>query len=174
MGALSGTSHGGSFATTRRVLLAATVGAGCLPASHPTLAEECSQSSAQAALLDRYVAAVNAHDTSVFPAIFTDGYIQHSGRSPLGLAAQIANFQRILELWPDIQVHIEDRIIADDKIVARVTFTATDSRTVLNVAPSGRKISFGTIDIWRVKDGKLAEHWDLVDTAGLQKQLRGD
>ena len=163
--------------TTRRVLLVAALGAGYLTASHPTLAEECPQSSAQAALsalLDRYVAAMNAHETSLFPTIFTDGYIQHSGRSPSGLAAQIANFQRILELWPDIQMHIEDRIIADDKIVARVIFTATHSRTVLNVAPTGRKISFGTIDIWRVQDGKLAEHWDLVDTAGLQKQLHGE
>jgi predicted ester cyclase len=122
----------------------------------------------------RYVAAVNAHDTSAFPTIFTDGYIQHSGRSASSLAAQIGNFQRILELWPDIQMHIEDRIIADDKIVARVTLTATHSRTVLNVAPTGRKISFGTIDIWRVQDGKLAEHWDLVDTVGLQKQLHGE
>jgi predicted ester cyclase len=70
-------------------------------------------------------------------------------------------------------MHVEDRIIADDKIVARVTFTATHSRTVLNIDPTGRKISFGTIDIWRVQDGKLAEHWDLVDTVGLQKQLHG-
>jgi predicted ester cyclase len=147
-------------------------GASCLTASHLISADECPQSPALAALLDRYVAAVNAHDTSAFPTIFTDGYIQHSGRSPSGLTAQIGNFQRILELWPDI--HIEDSIIADDKIVARVTFTATHSRTVLNVDPTGRKISFGTIDIWRVQDGKLAEHWDLVDTVGLQKQLHGE
>jgi predicted ester cyclase len=163
--------------TTRRVLLAAALGSGCVMASPPALAEPCPQPSTRAALaslLDRYVAAVNAHDTSVFPTIFTDGYIQHSGRSPSGLAAQIANFQRILELWPDIQMHIDDRIIADDKIVARVTFTATHSKTVLNVAPTGRKISFGTIDIWRAQDGKLAEHWDLVDTAALQKQLHDE
>src|SRR6201990_2107065 len=61
-------------------------------------------------LLDRYLAAVNAHDTSTFPEIFTEAYIQHSGRSASGLQAQIANFQRIFENWPDFQSHIEDRI----------------------------------------------------------------
>ena len=91
---------------TRRVLFAAVLGTTCLTASQPVLAEECPQPAALAALLDRYVAAVNAHDTSVFPMIFADGYIQHSGRSASGLAAQIANFQHILELWPDIQMHI--------------------------------------------------------------------
>lgn len=30
-----------------------------------------------------------------------------------------------------------------------------------------------SIDIWRVEDGKFAEHWDIVDTAGLLQQLRG-
>jgi hypothetical protein len=29
-------------------------------------------------------------------------------------------------------------------------------------------------DIWRVQNGKLAEHWDLVDTVGLQKPLHGE
>ena len=126
------------------------------------------------ALLDRYIAAVNAHDLATFPAIFTENYIQHSGRSPSGLAAQTANFTQILKTWPDIQMQVEDRIIGDDKIVARVTFAATHSQTALGVAPTGRKITFRTIDIWRVEGGKLAEHWDLVDTAGLLKQLKGE
>jgi predicted SnoaL-like aldol condensation-catalyzing enzyme len=29
----------------------------------------------------------------------------------------------------------------------------------------------GTIDIWRIENGKFAEHWDQVDFAGLQRQL---
>jgi predicted ester cyclase len=125
-------------------------------------------------LLDRYVAAVNAHDTGPFPEIFTEAYIQHSGRSPSGLQAQIANFQRVFENWPDFQSRIEDRIFGGDRIVARVTFSGTHSKTVLGFAPTGRKITWGGIDIWRVENGKLAEHWDMVDVASLQKQLRGD
>jgi hypothetical protein len=35
-------------------------------------------------------------------------------------------------------------------------------------------VAFGTIDIWSVAGGKFAEHWELVDVHGLQKQLRGD
>jgi predicted ester cyclase len=125
-------------------------------------------------LLDRYSAAVNAHDTSTFPEIFTDAYVQHSGRSPSGLQAQIANFQRIFENWPDFQSRFEDRIFGADKIVARTTFTGTHAKTVLGFAPTGKRVSWGAIDIWRVEIGKLAEHWDMVDVAGLQKQLRGD
>jgi predicted ester cyclase len=152
---------------------AAVLAAG-LAASTPRADAADDPNAAYNRLLDRYLAAVNAHDTGTFPEIFTDAYIQHSGRSPSGLQAQISNFQRIFENWPDFQSRIEDRIFGADRIVARVTFSATHTRTVLGFAPTGKRITWGAIDIWRVENGKLAEHWDMVDVAGLQKQLRGD
>jgi predicted ester cyclase len=125
-------------------------------------------------LLDSYLDAVNSHDTSNFPRIFTEAYVQHSGRSPSGLQAQIANFKRIFENWPDFQLRFDDRIFSGEKIVARTTFSGTHIRTVQGFAPTGKRVTWGAIDIWRVEDGKLAEHWDIVDAAALQKQLRGD
>ena len=130
------------------------------------------QSAANAALLERYVAAANAHDTSSFGDIFTDTYLQRSGRSPPGLAAQIENAQRFFTALPDLHLVIEDRIFGGDRIVARCTYTGTQSGKFLGVEPTGKQIKFGTIDIWRVEGGKLAEHWDQVDFAGILKQLR--
>jgi len=126
------------------------------------------------ALLDRYVAAVNAHDTSAFPEIHAESYIQHSGRSPSGLAAQIENFRGIFGRMPDVRALVEDRIIAGDKVVARMTFSATHTQPLQGIAPTGRRFTLRTIDIWRVENGKFAEHWDIVDFQGLQKQLRGE
>jgi predicted ester cyclase len=125
-------------------------------------------------LLDRYVAAINAHDTSCFPNLHTENYIQHSGRSPNGLAAQIENFRGIFGRMPDVQARVEDRIIAGDKVVARMTLTATHTQPLQGIAPTGRRFTLRTIDIWRVENGKFAEHWDIVDFQGLQKQLRGE
>ena len=75
---------------------------------------------------------------------------------------------------PDVQLRIEDRIIAGDRVVARNTFLATHTQPLQGIAPTGKRFGLRTIDIWRVENGKLAEHWDLVDAAGLQKQLRGE
>jgi predicted ester cyclase len=128
---------------------------------------------ANAAILDRYVAAINALDVSAFPGIFTEGYIQHSGRSPSGLTAQIENARRLHETWPDIHMQVEDQILDSDKVVARCLYAATHTQTVRGFAPTGRKITFATIDIWRVEGEKFAEHWDLVDVASIEKQLAG-
>src|SRR4029077_1535881 len=114
----------------RDVLTLGILGAaGSLATSRAALAADCAAAErAQAvgsALLDKYVAAVNAHDTSTFAEIHTESYIQHSGRSPNGLAAQIENFRGVFGRMPDVQAKVEDRIIAGDKIVARMSLSAT-------------------------------------------------
>ena len=124
------------------------------------------------ALLDRYAAAINAHDTSSFPELFTASYIQHSGRSPSGLAAQIENFQRILTAMPDVRFRVDDRIVAGDKVVARNTYSATHTQTIQGLPPTGKAFTFRTIDIWRIEGGKFAEHWDLTDIAEVMSRLR--
>lgn len=173
------THHSAATIDRRRMLAAsattASLAAGLLAANGTAaIAAESGANVAFDTLLDRYVAAVNAHDTGKFPEIITEGYIQHSGRSPSGLQAQIANFQRVFENWPDFQTRIEDRIFGGDRIVARATLSATHTRTVQGIAPTGKRVAWATIDIWRVEHGKLAEHWDVVDIAGLLRQLRGE
>jgi predicted ester cyclase len=167
--------------TGRRSMLAlGLLGASALlaPLRGAAAAENCPPAGGSealgAALLDKYVAAANAHSTSAFPEIFTESYIQHSGRSPSGLAAQIENFRGLLGRMPDLQMKVEDRIIGGDKVVARVAFTATHTQPLQGIAPSGRRFTLRTIDIWRVENGRFAEHWDIVDVAGLQRQLRGE
>jgi predicted ester cyclase len=160
----------------REVLALGILGGTALLAQAAHAAGDCAADSAAlgGALLDKYVAAVNAHDTGAFPQIFAESYIQNSGRSPSGLAAQIENVRRILASMPDVQMRVEDRIIAGDRVVARNSFLATHTQPLQGIAPTGRRFALRTIDIWRVENGKFAEHWDLVDAAGLQKQLRGE
>jgi predicted ester cyclase len=165
--------------TNRRDLLVLGMLSGTALFAQPryTLAAEDCAAAAKSeaigsALLDKYVAAVNAHETGPFPEIHTESYIQHSGRSPSGLAAQIENFRRIFASMPDIQMRVEDRVIAGDRIVARNTFSATHTQTIRGISPTGKAFTFRTIDIWRVENGKFAEHWDLVDIAEVLNKLR--
>jgi steroid delta-isomerase-like uncharacterized protein len=164
--------------TNRRDVLALGIlGGSALLAPAALAAGECPPAASAAvgnALLDKYAAAVNAHDTSSFAEICTESYIQHSGRNPSGLAAQIENFQRIFSVMTDIRMKVEDRIIAGDRVVARNTFSATHDHTVRGIPPTGKAFSFHTIDIWRVENGKFAEHWDLTDTAEVLRQLSGE
>jgi predicted ester cyclase len=41
------------------------------------------------------------------------------------------------------------------------------------VAPTGREIQFETVDVMRVRDGKITEHWGVADLFSLMQQLGG-
>lgn len=163
--------------STRRgaFLAMAALAAPCLVPNAARAAETCSNAAEQAAfaILDRYVSIVNSHVPERLSEVCAENYIQHSGRSASGIAAQIENYRQIFARWPDRVMRVDDRIFGDGKLVSRSTFTGTHTRPVLGIAPTGRKVSYRAIDIWRVADGKFAEHWDIVDVAELEKQLRG-
>ncbi len=40
-----------------------------------------------------------------------------------------------------------------------------------SIPASGRRFAIDAVDIFRVQDGQLAEHWDVMDVYGLFKQL---
>jgi predicted ester cyclase len=119
------------------------------------------QSAANATLLERYVVAVNGNDAAALREIFTEPYIQHGG------------IKGLRNIFPDLHLTVEDRIFGGDKVVARNTWTGTHRGAFLGIEPTGKQVTINTIDIWRVEGGKFAEHWDVIDIAGLQKQLRG-
>src|SRR5882724_5665111 len=95
----------GTAMTSRRMLIA-TVGSLLLPGT-VAQAVDCPASTDRTTnsdLLDRYAAAYNAHDTRSFPEIFTETYLQRSGRGPAGLAAQIDSARRLFDALPDLSL----------------------------------------------------------------------
>lgn len=137
------------------------------------------QSAANATLLERYVAAFNAHDATGFKDIVAENYIQHNGRAGQGLAGLQATANQYFQIFPDFHMKLEDSVMNGDKVVARFTLTATHDHQVQlgpnapAFPPTGKKLGWSGISIWRVADGKFAEHWDVDDLAGLAQQMRG-
>jgi predicted SnoaL-like aldol condensation-catalyzing enzyme len=41
----------------------------------------------------------------------------------------------------------------------------------MGVPPSGAEIELHSIDIWRVRDGRLQEHWDELNTLEFFQQI---
>jgi predicted ester cyclase len=157
--------------------------AGLAVVGMPSLAQDATvaataQIAANRAILDRYVEAFNRHDPDGFAAIIATDYIQHNGRAGPGLAGLQSALVGYFRTFPDFHMTVEDSIISGDRIVARLTLSATHSQPVQLAPnapvfpPTGRKLVWGGIDIWRVEADKLVEHWDQADLAGLSRQLR--
>ena len=63
---------------------------------------------------------------------------------------------------------LEDQVAEGDKVVSRFTVRAThDRKELMGIAPTGREVSFKSIEIHRISGGKITEFWSL-GTAGLK------
>ena len=156
-----------------RMLALVFLGATLLGPVQPALAN-CTAEAAASALLDKYVAAVNARDTASFGDIHAESYIQHSGRSPNGLAAQVENFRTIFARMPDVEARVEDRIIQCDKIVARMTFSATHTQPMQGLAPTGPALHLAHHRHLARRERKACRALGRGRLCGDAKQLRGE
>ena len=51
------------------------------------------------------------------------------------------------------------------------TYHGTHQGTFWGLPPSGRKIHFETVDVMRVRNGKITDHWGVANLFSLAQQL---
>ena len=72
---------------------------------------------------------------------------------------------------PDMQLPIEDVIAEGEKVLVRLRVKGTHGGNLMGVLPTGAKIDIAVLDLFHIRDGKLIEHWALLDNLGLLRQI---
>ena len=73
--------------------------------------------------------------------------------------------------FPDLHAEIHDQLVDGDKVVTRKTFHGTHTGEFMGIAPTGREVAWDVIDIVRVHENLMVEHWNVVDALALMTQL---
>jgi steroid delta-isomerase-like uncharacterized protein len=82
-----------------------------------------------------------------------------------------AIFTMIRTAFPDHDAVIHDQVAEGDKVVTRKSFTGTHQGEFMGVPPTGRRVTIEVIDIVRVENGQIVEHWNCVDMLGALQQM---
>jgi uncharacterized protein (TIGR02246 family)/steroid delta-isomerase-like uncharacterized protein len=114
---------------------------------------------------------INQGKVAVIDEIFAADYDQHHVGVPPGLAGIKAFVKTMSVAFPDQHATIEDTIVEGDRVMTRTTVRATHTGPFRDIAPTGRSVSVEILDIWRVEDGKLKEHWGVFDNLAFLRQL---
>ncbi len=122
-----------------------------------------------------YEDVIGGGQLNLIDELTTDGVVDHeeglpgqpSGREGI---KYFVNAMR--EAFPDITPNSVEPMMADgDLEAARVILTATHEGELMGVGATGKTVEFESIDIIRVEDGKVAEHWGVTDTMSLMQQI---
>ena len=85
---------------------------------------------------------------------------------------QLREHIRLFEAaFPRYEMSADELIAEGDKVVLRATMHGTHRGDLMGIAPTGRPVSLPFVIIYRIADGKIADHWLAVDQMELMQQL---
>ena len=105
--------------------------------------------------------------------LLTDDFVAHTWPSPSGdpKADLKAAIDRVAAGLSDAAFTIDDLIAEGDQVAARLTTAATQTGPFMGMEPTGRRYEIEEIHWFRLRDGKVVEHWHQLDQMGMMKQL---
>jgi steroid delta-isomerase-like uncharacterized protein len=111
---------------------------------------------------------INLLDTLLDPA-----YVNHTPSVPTspgpgGLKPIVMAIRRG---FPDLHYDIQSMIVTNDYLTMRVEMTGTHTDTLFDIPPTGKKIRVMQINVEKITDGRITEHWRVTDELTMMKQL---
>jgi steroid delta-isomerase-like uncharacterized protein len=75
------------------------------------------------------------------------------------------------QAFPDLHITIEDIIAEGDKVVSLQRARGTHKGEFMGIPPTGKQVKWTGIFIFRIADGRIADHWLEQDIMSLMQQL---
>ena len=114
----------------------------------------------------------NDRKNELAPELYTADHKMHDPQvptpdGPAGVAAAISTYQTgVNGHW-----EINDIFSSGDRVVVRWTGTGEHVADLNGIPPTGKKVDVSAISIHHMRDGKIAETWQVWDTLGFLQQL---
>ncbi len=114
-----------------------------------------------------------SHDVAVARECLADDFVDHSPFGPFAPDRDgvLALFDHLFGAFDGFHAEIHRQVSEGELVTTHKTFHGRHTGEFMGIPPTGTEISFDVIDILRVSDGKMREHWNVVDALGLMTQL---
>jgi steroid delta-isomerase-like uncharacterized protein len=112
---------------------------------------------------------------AVFEELFADDFVDHTtqpGTTP-DKAGVRKLYDYMREAFPDFRSEIHWQLTDGDRVTTYKTYYGTHDGPFLGIAPTHRKIHFESVDVMRVQNGKITDHWGVGNLLSLVRQIGG-
>ena len=115
----------------------------------------------------------NEHDPDLASEYLAPEVKWHGGL--LGAVEGVANVSEMLRGFigalPDLDATEQDAVAAGDTVAVRYVVEATHKGNLLGLEPTGRRVRWDAVDIYRLADGMIVEEWAGDDLAAILYQV---
>ena len=86
----------------------------------------------------------------------------------------VEHIRQVEAAFPKYELLIEEIVGERDLVVVRGLFRGVQQGPFAGIEPTGIAASAGLMIMYRIQDGRIAQHWLQFDMAGLLAQLQAD
>jgi len=116
---------------------------------------------------------LNNNKFELVDELYAPNYVEHTPQPGVAPTRE-GSKQTLIALkkaFPDLRYTIDDAIESGDKIVHRLTARGTMKADFAGIPATNKPATWTEIHIGRVVNGRVTEHWGLVDQLGMLVQL---
>jgi len=102
----------------------------------------------------------------VFDELFAADFVDHTPQRGFGADREAVRrlYRAVRAAFPDFRPEIHFQVVAGDEMVTTYkTYHGTHRGPFMGVAPTGKRARFDTVDVMRVRGGRIVEHWGVAD-----------
>lgn len=126
------------------------------------------------ALIRRFYDEIDKGNIAAMDELVSEDYLNHDPLPFPGIAEGRAGLKQAFEMFWNATPgthEIEDQVAAGDKVMTRLRGVGKHEGELAGIPPSGNDLDVKAIAVHRIADGKIVEHWSVVDSATLLQQL---
>jgi predicted ester cyclase len=113
----------------------------------------------------------NKGNLDAIDELFAPDFVEHQEGIAPGRAGVKGSIQSLRTAFPDLQLTVEDAIADRDMVWLRISATGTHAGPFMGAPGTGRRIELTVIDIARLVNGRLVEHWGVADRLSVAQQI---
>ena len=111
----------------------------------------------------------------MFEELFADDFVDHTPQPNTTPDKEGVRklYGCIRAAFPDFHAEIHWQLVDGERVTTYKTYYGTHEGPFLGIAPTHRKIHFETVDVMRVRNGKITDHWGVGNLLFLMEQIGG-
>ncbi len=116
---------------------------------------------------------INKGNIDLFDELVAADLVDHAlpPGFPPGAQGTKQFFRLLRAAFPDLHYTIEAAIGEGDYVGQRLTAQGTMKGEFMGMPPSGKQAVWSSMDVARLKDGKVVEYWGIEDQLSMLQQL---
>ena len=123
---------------------------------------------------DRVLKMWNETNLAIVDTVYAQEIVRHDCGAPediVGLENLKNYLKNFFNAFPDLNVTVDEAIMKGNKLIQRWTLTGTNTGSMAEMPPTGKKVQLSGVSIIDMVNGKATEIWDYYNVLEMYQQL---